>query len=295
MSRRRLAHCYIVTKVLGLVLGGGGLAGIAWETGVLQGIADENPAAAEALLACDVMVGTSAGATVAAQISSRTPLTELFARQSGDEHNELDPGVAVEELAGLFLAAVGTPGLTKTQKLRRIGEIALATRTVPEPKRRAVIAGRLSCHDWPERTLRITAVDVATGELVVFDRDSGVGLVDAVAASCAVPGVWPPVTIAARRYMDGGVNSTVNIGIAADCDRVVVLVPTPRNVPSPFGNAAEEIEAFPSPTLAIFADDASLAAFGRNPMDPGCRIPSAAAGRTQGRGVAAAVAEFLAV
>jgi NTE family protein len=232
---------------------------------------------------------------VAAQISSPTPLTELYARQAGDEHNELDPGVAVAELAGLFLAAVGTPGLTKTQKLQRIGEIALATRTVPEPKRRAVIAGRLPCHDWPDRTLRITAVDVGTGELVVFDRDSGVGLVDAVAASCAVPGVWPPVTIDARRYMDGGVNSTVNIATAAECDRVVVLVPTPRNVPSPFGNAAEEIEAFPSATLAIFADEASLAAFGRNPMDPGCRIPSAIAGRAQGRGVAAAVAEFLAV
>lgn len=60
----------LVTTRRALVLAGGGLAGIAWETGVLRGIADESPAAARLLLDSDVLVGTSAGATVAAQISS---------------------------------------------------------------------------------------------------------------------------------------------------------------------------------------------------------------------------------
>ena len=95
--------------------------------------------------------------------------------------------------------------------------------------RRDVIAQRLPSHDWPDRVLRISAIDTATGELVVFDRDSGVGLVDAVAASCAVPGVWPPVTIGDRRYMDGGVGSTVNMALADDCDVAVVLVPSGRS------------------------------------------------------------------
>lgn len=276
------------------MLAGGGLAGIAWETGVLQGIADEAPAVADALLSSDVLVGTSAGSTVAAQISSGTPLPELFARQLGAESRELDPGVAVDDIAALFLAAVSEPGTTKTQKLQRIGAVALATATVPEQVRRAVIAGRLPSHGWPERILRLTVVDTATGELVLFDRDSGVDLIDAVAASCAVPGVWPPVTIGDRRYMDGGVNSTVNMVAAADCDSAVVLVPSGQDAPSPFDTgAAAEIAAFGGRTFAVFADADALAAFGPNPLDPRCRVPSAVAGRAQGRQVASAVAEFL--
>ena len=109
------------------------------------------------------------------------------------------------------------------------------TETVPEPVRREVIAQRLPSHDWPDRALRITAIDTATGELVVFDRGSGVQLVDAVAASCAVPGAWPPVTIAGRRYMDGGVASSVNLGVARDCDAAVVLVPS---APTPHRRSA---------------------------------------------------------
>ena len=155
---------------------------------------------------------------------------------------------------------------------------------------------RLPSHVWPERALRVTAIDIATGELVVLDRESGVGLVDAVAASCAVPGAWPPVTIDGRRYMDGGVGSTVNTVAASDCVSVVVLVPQGEFSPSPFGNGvAAELAAFPGAVLAVWADDDALAAFGRNPLDPACRIPSAYAGRAQGRREAARVAEFLGV
>jgi NTE family protein len=162
--------------------------------------------------------------------------------------------------------------------------------------RRAVIAQRLPSHEWPERALRITAIDVATGELVVFDRDGGVGLVDAVAASCAVPGAWPPVTIGRRRYMDGGVASSVNLGVAGDCDAAVVLVPSGADAPSPFGpGPAAEIATFGGATHAVFADADSLTAFGPNPLDPACRVASAVAGREQGRREAGAVALFLGV
>jgi NTE family protein len=280
--------------VNGLVLAGGGLAGIAWETGIVCGIADEAPKAARALLASDVLVGTSAGSTVAAQLGSGSSLDELFGRQIAEDSQELDSGVDVDDIGALFIGAMSVPGATKEQKLQRIGATALAAGTVAEAVRRDVIAHRLPAHGWPERVLRVTAIDIATGALVVFDRDSHVELVDAVAASCAVPGAWPPVTIGGRRYMDGGVGSTVNMEVASDCESVVVLVPSGEFSPSPFGEGAPaEVAAFPGATLAIFADDAALAAFGRNPLDPACRIPSAHAGRAQGRREASRVAQFL--
>jgi NTE family protein len=186
-----------------------------------------------------------------------------------------------------------TPNTTQTEKLQKIGAVALSTATVSEAVRREVIAHRLPSHAWPQRVLRISAIDTATGELVTFDNNSGVGLVDAVAASCAVPGVWPPVTIGDRRYMDGGVGSSVNMALASDCDVAVVLVPSGRSTPSPFGDGAgEEVDGFAG-SFGVFADDESLAAFGPNPLDPACRTPSALAGRAQGRRVAAAVAYFL--
>lgn len=275
------------------MLAGGGVAGIAWETGILRGIADEAPAAAQALLDSDVLVGTSAGSTVAAQLGSGLGLPALFDRQTTATSAELDPGIGVDAVAELFLAAVTEPGST-AQKLARIGKIALDTNTVSEPVRRAVIEARLPSHAWPDQQVRITAIDAATGELIVFDRDSGVELVDAVAASCAVPGAWPPVTIGDRRYMDGGVGSSVNMAVAQDCERAVVLVPGGADAPSPFGaGAGAEIDAFPGATFAVFADADSVRAFGPNPLDPACRVPSAQAGRAQGRRVAPRLADFL--
>jgi NTE family protein len=279
-----------------LVLAGGGIAGIAWETGILCGIADESPEAARQLLASDVLVGTSAGSAVSAQLGSGRPLEDLFARQISAESAEIDPGVDIDTITELFLSALGDPNTLrdKAEAIRKIGAVALTTKTVPESLRRDVIAQRLPSHHWPDRTLRITAIDVGTGELVVFDRDSGVDLVDAVAASCAVPGAWPPVTIAGTRYIDGGVGSTVNMSVAADCATAAVLVPSGADAPSAFGSGpGAEIAAFPGATLSVYADDDSLAAFGPNPLDPRCRVDSAIAGREQGRREAQRVARFL--
>jgi NTE family protein len=277
-----------------LVLAGGGIAGIAWETGVLRGIADEVPDTARALLTTDIMVGTSAGSTVAAQIGSGLDIEELYARQLAPTSAEIDPGVSVESIIEVFSTAMADQDGTTAQKLQRIGAIALSTPTVAEDVRRTVIAQRLPSQQWPDRDLRVTAIDTATGDLVTFDRASGMSLVDAVAASCAVPGVWPPVTIGPRRFMDGGVASSVNMAVAADCGAAVVLVPSSRTSPSPFGSGAvAEVDGFPVPTFGVFADDEAMAAFGANPLDPACRIPSAQAGRAQGRRVAADVAGFL--
>ncbi len=279
-----------------LVLAGGGLAGIAWETGVLMGIGDEVPEAARALVDSDVLLGTSAGSTVAAQIGGGVPLDELFARQLSavEASPEIKPQVSTEEIGELFLEAMLTPGATKEQKLQRIGAAAAAANTVPEPVRRSVIERRLPSHEWPRRELRVTGIDLESGELVVFHNASGVALVDAVAASCAVPGAWPPATIGNRRFIDGGVSSTVNMAAVTDCGAAVVLVPTGVRTPSPWGTSAKaEIDAFPGTTLAVFADAESLAAFGPDPRDPACRGAAAGAGRDQGRREAARVADFL--
>lgn len=277
-----------------LILAGGGLAGIAWETGVLAGIADEAPRTAAALRNSDVLLGTSAGSAVAAQLGSGIGLAELYAAQVAEESHEIDSGVTIDDITAVFLRALGEADSTR-DRLQRIGEIALAADTVPEPVRRAVIARRLPSDQWPDRDLRITAIDTATGELVVFTPASAVPLVDAVAASCAVPGAWPPVTIGGRRYMDGGVGSSVHMAVARDCDAAVVLVPADPEAPSPFGDGtAAEIDAFEGRAFAVFAEADALRAFGRNPLDPRCRRPSAIAGREHGRRVAAAVGAFLA-
>ena len=226
-------------------------------------------------------------------VSNKYPLPVFYITRQGRglcvRPHRYALALATGEPLGTTLAA----NTTTAEKLQRIGKTALSTPTVAESVRREVIAGRLPSHEWPDRVLRIPAIDTASGELVAFDRGSGVALVDAVAASCAVPGAWPPVTIGDRRYMDGGVDSTINLALAGDCDVAVVLVPAGRSAPSPFGGGgAAEIDAFRGSAFGVFADDQSLTAFGANPLDPACRVPSARAGREQGRRVAGDIAEF---
>jgi NTE family protein len=275
-----------------LVLAGGGVAGIAWELGVLRGLADADPALADRVLAADVVVGTSAGSSVAAQITSGTPLAELYAAQLRPETAEIEVELNLEELMARLAAAVtGASGLAEIG--RRVGAWALSTSTVPESVRLAAVEARLPSKHWPERTVLIPAVDAATGETTVFTRDSAVALVDAVAASCAVPGVWPPVTIGDRRYIDGGVRSGTNADLAVGADRTLIVQPVLAGSPQPWGSLDDEIGALaPGRAFVISADRASIDAFGSNPLSPATRAPAARAGRAVGAGQAAALAAF---
>lgn len=277
-----------------LVLAGGGIAGIAWETGVLQGIADEAPEIAAAVRNADVVLGTSAGSAVGAQLGSALSIGELFERQIATESAEIRPSIKIDGVMELFVDAMSQATGTRAEQLQRLGKVAAAAETVDPAVRRNVIERRLPSHEWPDHDLRITGVDIDTGELVVFTRESGVSLVDAVEASCAVPGAWPVVTIGGRRFMDGGMGSSVNMIAVGDCDAAIVLVPALADSPSPFGpGPGADVRSFAGSACAIYADAESIAAFGADPLDPACRIPSSQAGRVQGRRVAAEVAAFL--
>jgi NTE family protein len=152
-----------------------------------------------------------------------------------------------------------------------------------------VIESRLPSRQWPARALKIVAVDADSGEPRVFDSSCGVSLLDAVTASCAVPGIWPPATIDGHRYIDGGVRSAANADYAVGASRVLVLVPlgTAELFPSdmPFARAIEELRVGGAEVAIVAPDEASKAAIGANPLDPSTRRPAAEAGRVQGRTV----------
>jgi NTE family protein len=267
-----------------LVLGGGGVAGIAWMTGLLAGLAD----AGQDITDAEVIIGTSAGANVAAQIGSGLGLDELFARQTepGQQSAEIVAELDVDELGAEMAKSLANVSSVQ-DALRQLGAWALTVQTVPEAARRAVIESRLPSHEWPARPIRLTAVDCATGELRVIDAGSGVSLVDAVGASSAVPGVWPPVTIGGRRYMDGGVRSMDNADLAEGATRITVVSPfglsAPIESPLPLRDILTRLRDGGAQVTVIEPDQASVAAMGANPLDPGTRAPAAHAGRAQGR------------
>lgn len=267
-----------------LVLGGGGIAGTAWMTGLLAGLAESG----EDLTGADLVIGTSAGAVVAAQLGSGLPLPELLARQrdpawqAGEPHAELD----LRKLgAGVRKQLSGAT--TREQVLRALGQYALAAPTPPEADRLAVIRARLADARWPDRPVRLTAVDCETGELTVFDRDCGAPLAAVVAASCAVPGVWPPVAIGGRRYMDGGVRSSDNADLAAGYGQITVISPLGLSPqfpsPMPLRDVVTRLREGGAEVTVLAPDAASAAAMGANTLDPATRAPAATAGYAQGR------------
>jgi NTE family protein len=160
---------------------------------------------------------------------------------------------------------------------------------VTEPVRRAVIAARLPSHDWPTRPIVLTAVDAHSGAFTTFDASSGVPLVDAVAASCAVPGIWPPVTIAGRRYIDGGVRSSTSCDLASGHRHVLVLTPMPAAMTLGLETEVDRLRAEGSTVVVLVADGEALARIGPNPLDPSRRAPALEEGRRQGAAAAATV------
>ena len=269
----------------GLVLGGGGVTGIAWMTGLLAGLAE----AGTDLTTADVVVGTSAGSVVGAQILSGATLDDLYAAALTEPTGEVAARMGVGVLLGFVVNSVW-PGDERVGRAR-LGRAAMKARTVPEAVRREIIRQRLPNSSWPDRRLIITTVDAETGEGRNFDRDSGVSLADAVAASCAVPLVWPPITIDGHRYIDGGVRSITNADLAGGCERVVVVAPVTVALRRS-GRIDRQLASLgPQVRSIVVSPDANARhAIGRNVLDPARRVASARAGHIQAAAVAAACA-----
>ena len=290
-----------------LVLGGGGSTGNAWLIGVIAGLFDAGLDVTEA----DLIIGTSAGSTAAAQITSATPtqlLADILAAAPqqrtgpvGSDGGRVPIGPAadhMEKTSGIIAAAEDAADMR-----RRMGAAALemdaASDDSGQTRWRATVAARLPSQHWPERTVLITAVDAHTGEPVVFDRHSGVDLVDAVAASTSNGFGVPPYGIGDSRYIDGGYRrSSENADLAAGYGRVLVLSPLGGRSRAPLdwgmhlAAQVDELRAGGSRVETIFPDSDSRDAFGVSLMDPSTRPPAARAGYHQGRALAGQLTEF---
>jgi NTE family protein len=277
-----------------LVLGAGGHAAFSWEIGLLAGLAD----AGVEVRSANRLVGTSAGARLAALLASGARLDELYAQQlePGVPTPELPPPVDLTAWRAAFDAAKREAS-GPDDALRRIGALPAAA-IVAGADRRESIASSLPERNWPEQHVMIAVVDADSADRRAFEAKSGVALADAVAASCALPGVWPPLAIDGHRYMDGGTYSIDNCDLATGCDRVLVL--TLRERVPPFGvvsldttvSTLRETGARVEVVCPDAAAEDVFAARGNNVLDPAVRERAARAGRAQGCKEASRVASL---
>ena len=258
-----------------LVLGGGGVTGIAWELGILTGLAD----AGVDVTGADTVIGTSAGSVVGAQVTGSRSLDDVYSGQLDPPDHEIGARVGRTTMLRLVPPMV-LPG-SEQRKLRRIGRMSMRAHPPGGEERIEVIRSRLGETQWPERDLRITAFEAETGQFVIFDRTSGVDLVHAVAASCAVPLVWPAVAVDGRHYLDGGLRSTANVDLALGADVVVVLAPLPRSFSRATSIQAQLARTGARAGVVITPDERALVDIGRNVLDPARRAVAARSGRRQ--------------
>ena len=277
-----------------LVLSGGGLACVGWEIGLLSGLATHGVDVRQA----DLILGTSAGSIVGTLLRLGTAFEELYERQLAPVPDGT-PGVKFEATTMMTALGKAFAGATGQQDARaRVGALALQTSAGSADLRRAMIGGHLGggeLHDWPPGGLAVTAVDTADGALRTFTAESGVPLLDAVCASCAVPTVWSPVPIEGHQYMDGGMRSPTNADLATGYAKVLVLALVEGIPGSPMGpTLTEEVATLreAADVHVVLATEEVLRAFGTNPLSPTTRRPAALAGRAQADTVWQGVADF---
>lgn len=263
---------------LGVILGGGGVVGLAWEIGLLTGLDD----VAVDLRTASRIIGTSAGAFAAVSWLSHPSLESAFARQIDESSREISAKVDPQlrrSIEAIFEQAQGDAEVAG----RLLGDLAKASSTVTQDERFAVVRDRLGTDRWPVGQLGITAIDADTGKRHILDSHSGIGLVEATAASGAVAGIWPMVTAGGRNWIDGGMVSTANAELAADFANAVVIAPSPKNASG--STVWDEISRLSKNNrcLVVTPDDSSTTAMGSNPLDPTCRAATAQAAREQGR------------
>ncbi len=271
-----------------LILGGGGPVGVAWEIGVIAGLRDGG---VDARIA-NVIVGTSAGSVVGSHIAHRRDPRELYAALRDDPPRAPDAEASERDVkaAGEAFGIWGGADEMTVERCAAVGAAALSAKTVSEADYLANFE-RQTAAEWPAKPLIITAVDCVSGKLRAFDRSSDVPLPRAVAASCCVPALFPPVTIEGRRYMDGGVRSGTSADLALPFKPDVALIIAPlgsgdRGIHlicrKQVGEERTLLEAAGARVNVMFMGDAAMAAGGANLMDFALRVPTAEAGHAHG-------------
>ena len=226
-----------------LVLGGGGPVGVGWESGLAVGLAEAGVALGEA----DLVVGTSAGSIVGAGLALGLDPAETVSAVGQPLPVEVGAGASIETLMTAW-ADAASRAQTPEQIRIELGKLALAAETVAEGDfTGAAVFAQLAGRDWPA-SFRCTAIDTETGALQLWDAAAGAPMDLAVASSCAVPMVFPPVTIDGARYMDGGMRTPLNADLAAGHTGVIVVsclaMALPEGISDPmFDATAAAIEA----------------------------------------------------
>ncbi|MFF9624921.1 patatin-like phospholipase family protein [Streptomyces griseosporeus] len=269
-----------------VVLGGGGLAGIGWTVGALAALEE---AGVLRLSEAEHVVGTSAGSAVGAMVLQAGSAAAVYDRmvRKSLRNEELAPAVALAQLMPEMMAVYESEDSVAGRAARFV-QLSRQRSGVDPALRRAAVAGRLAGDVWPDGRLSVTAVR-ADGERTVFTRESGVGLVDAVTASCAVPGVWPTARIDGIEYLDGGTFSLTNADLAADARRVVVLRPMAELA----GEVPEEQRAVLKRAVVVEPSERARAGFGADPFDPDVRGVAAVLGYEDGLGAVERVGDAL--
>jgi NTE family protein len=288
-----------------LVLAGGGAAGNAWQLGLIAGLSQAGVDVTEA----DLIIGTSAGSTVAAQITSGTGPAELYAAILAEVPQPQPQPVAAGSDRGRAGKFSGPSYLSWSNGIigsaqdasdmrRRMGAAALemdASDGSGQTRWRGIVAARLPSQHWPQQPVLITAVDARTGEPVVFDRHSGIDLVDAVAASTSA---MTPYRIGQDRYINGGYRRSENADLATGYGRVLVLSPFGgrSRMPPEWGmdlaTQVDELRAGGSKVETVFPDGGAGDVFDANALDPSTRPQAARGGYDQGRALAQRLAEI---
>ncbi|HEY3339350.1 MAG TPA: patatin-like phospholipase family protein [Propionicimonas sp.] len=240
-----------------LVLGSGGATGIAWELGVLAGLSR-----AGVPLDADLIVGTSAGAVVAAWLSTSDAVPEVDAAP-----RERAGRIGPADVARLLAAQVYP---SRRHAVAWLGGRSIAAWTPAAEKAWvALVAPGLSGLPWPAN-LVIVATDATSGRPAFFSAGQPADLAAAVAASCAVPGVFPAVRIDGRLHFDGGLRSPANLDIAADADVLIAVAPLSGAVRAhrrPVHQAAH-LTRHGTRVVLIEPDLAGRVALGPDPLSP---------------------------
>jgi NTE family protein len=268
----------MTTPSRALVLSGGGNAGAAWIAGIISELQQQGAGLGNA----DLIVGTSAGARVGAQLA-----TGVLGQAVGSYRRSGMPAVTAYATLPQFVAAsmrIIAEAPDRQEAARRIAAMGpLGGRLASGTERRRVVAAQLPVHEWPRQRLLIAAVDAESGRRVTFGAGSGAGLVDAVMASGALPGIYPLVTINRRRYADGGAHSLYNADLAAGYDVVVVFGPVPLNDYLQAKLDAEIKVLGPAAVHVVLADKQSLAAIGPDALSAAAAQAAVEAGMAQAR------------